>query len=370
MSEENLEAFRELATHLDKLPVGFPATESGIELRVLKHLFSPEQARIATKLGLIPEPLKKIYRKFKKEGLTIEELELKLDEMYNIGLINFFKRFEDNGEVKYYSNAPLVIGMFEYQLNRLTKDFMIDMNKYFDEAFMEEFNKPRIPQLRTIPVEHSLSVEQNIGTYDNLRSIIENCGGSIGIAECVCRQGKDILGEPCRKSDLREVCFSFRGAADAYHERGFARLINKEEAYDILGKSEDAGFVIQPGNSQRPFCICLCCGCCCEVLTNQKKQDQPAQFFATNFYAEVDPVLCTGCGVCESRCNMDAILLVDDISTVDLDRCIGCGVCVPTCVNEAITLEKKEKEIVPPLNTVATYRAIMDKKAELARAEK
>ena len=26
------------------MPIGFPATESGVEIRILKHLFSPEQA--------------------------------------------------------------------------------------------------------------------------------------------------------------------------------------------------------------------------------------------------------------------------------------------------------------------------------------
>jgi hypothetical protein len=33
-------------------------------------------------------------------------------------------------------------------------------------------------------------------------------------------------------------------------------------------------------------------------------------------------------------------------------------------------LFKKEEETLPPKNTLATYMTIMDKKAELARAEK
>lgn len=32
MSKENLDVYRELQEHLDKMPVGFPATESEIEL--------------------------------------------------------------------------------------------------------------------------------------------------------------------------------------------------------------------------------------------------------------------------------------------------------------------------------------------------
>ena len=315
----------------------------------------------------MPDPLKKIFRRVKKSGITIKELENKLDEMFQKGLINYGK----SGEEKYYAAAPLVIGMFEYQLNRLTKEFISDFQQYCEEAFWEqEFNRTKIPQLRTIPIEQSITPEQNISTYDDLRTMIENVGEPIGVQECICRQAKDLLGDPCKKTEIRELCFSFRGAAMVYHEKGLNRLISKEEALNILEKVEEAGLVIQPGNSQRPMCICCCCGCCCEVLNNQKRFKAPAQFFATNYYAEVDDDLCVGCGICEDRCNMDAIEVIDEKSQVNLDRCIGCGVCVPTCPQDAISLKKKEEETVPPVNTAATYKAILDKKAELARMEK
>jgi len=367
MTEKDLEIYRELQEHLDGMPVGFPATESGIELKVLKHLFTPEEAEIAVKLNYMPDPLKKIFRRVKKSGITIEELEKKLDEMFHKGLINYGK----SGEEKYYAAAPLVIGMFEYQLNRLTKEFILDFERYCEETFwQQEFNRTKIPQLRTIPIEQSITLEQNISTYDDLRSMIENIGEPIGVQECICRQVTDLLGHPCKKTDIRELCFSFRTAALIYNEKGLNRLISKEEALEILRRVEEVGLVIQPGNSQRPMCICCCCGCCCEVLNNQKRFEAPAQFFATNYYAEVDADLCVGCGVCEDRCNMDAIEVIDDKSEINLERCIGCGVCVPTCPQDAISLKKKEEETIPPINTVATYKAIMDKKAELARMEK
>lgn len=370
MTIENLNIYQELQKHLDKMPVGFPSTDSGIELRVLKDLFTSKEALIATKLSFMPEPLKKIYRRVKNSGMKIEELEQILDGMYHKGLINFGKRIDENGEEKYYANAPFVIGMFENQLNRLTKEFIADSRQYLEEAFFKEYNKTKIPQLRTIPIEQSIAHEQNIATYDDLRAIIENCGEPIAVAECICRKIQDILGNPCKSTDLREICFSFRNAANTYVDKGLARLITKEEALKILEKVETDGLVIQPGNSQRPMCICCCCGCCCEVLTNQKRFNQPAQFFATNYYAEINPELCVGCGICEDICQMDAISLIDDISTVDRNRCIGCGVCVPKCTSEAIKLQKKEKDTIPPKNTIATYMTIMDKKAELARAEK
>ena len=371
MEQENIDYYRELQKHLDKMPVGYPATESGIEIKILKHLFTPEQAQIALKLNFIAEPLRKIYKRLKKRGFSSEELEKKLDDMYFKGLINRGVVKEEEGEVKYYGSAPLAIGMFEYQLNRLTPEFYKDVHQYFHEAFFsEEYNRTGVPQLRVIPLDQAINYEQTIAQYDALKAVIDNIGEPIAVMECICRKGADLIGDPCTKTKLRESCFVFRTAAKMSIEKGLAREITKEEALKILEKAEEDGLVLQPGNSQRPMNICTCCGCCCGVLTSQKLLPELSHFFATNFYAEVDPDLCVGCGICEDRCNLDAINIEDDISQVDKGRCIGCGVCVPTCTSEAMKLFKKEEETLPPKNTYSTYVKIMDKKAELARAAK
>ena len=368
MDENNLDVYQKLREHLDKLPIGFPETESGVEMRILKHLFTPEQAEIALSLGFYPDNLKKLGRKLKK--YSKEELEKRLDEMYFNGLINRGIRNEEGVDVKYYTLTQLAVGMYEYQLNRLTPDFFKDVEQYFEEGFLDEFNKTRIPQIRTIPIEQTVEHEQAIASYDDLKSVIETIGGPIAVATCICRKGTDLIGDPCKKTDLRESCFSFRTAAKVYIEKGLGREISKEEAIKILEKAQEDGLVLQPGNSQRPMNICTCCGCCCGVLSHQNKLEEPAQFFASNFYAKVNPEECIGCGTCEERCNMDAVHVEDAIAVVNLARCIGCGACVPTCTSEAIKLYKKQEEIVPPKNTIETYLSIMDKKAELARAEK
>jgi ferredoxin len=369
MSQQNLDIYRKLQRHLDSMPVGYPETESGVEIKLLKHLFSRQQAVIATKLGFIAQPLHKIYRKVRKDGISIEDLEKLLDKMYFDGLINRGVQEENGKEIKYYANAPLAIGFFEYQLNNLNEEFIELIDQYFEEAFMEEYNCSGIPQLRTIPIEQAIEPEAGVTTYDNFRQVIEECGEPIAVAECICRKEKDLIGDSCKQTDLREICFSFRTAAETYVEKGLGRFISKQEAIDLLKQAEKEGLVLQLGNSQRPMCICCCCGCCCGILTHQKSYNSPAKFFATNFYAQTDPDLCIGCGMCVDRCQMDAITLEDQISNINMERCIGCGVCVPTCPEEAIALIKKEDEIVPPKNTVATYQAIMHGKAKKARIE-
>ena len=371
MIEEEIDIYRELQKHLDKMPVGYPATESGIEIKILKQLFTPEQVKISLKLNFMADPLRKIYRRLKKEGFTLEELEEKLDKMYFDGLINRGIVNEGESEIKYYGSAPYVIGFFEYQLNRLTPEFFKDSHQYTHETyFKEEYNKTGIPQLRVIPLEQTVDYEQSIAQYDDLKALIDIAGEPIAVMECICRKGADLIEEPCKKTKLIESCFVFRGGAKSFIEKGLAREISKEEALKLLEKAEEDGLVLQPGNSQKPMNICTCCGCCCGVLSSQKQLPELAQFFATNYYAEVDSELCVGCGICEDRCNVDAIQIEDNISEVNRARCIGCGVCVPTCTSEAISLIKKAEETLPPKNTLSIYTSIMDKKAELARAEK
>ena len=55
MSDESV--YRQLQLDLDRMPVGFPATDSGVEIRVLRQLFTPLEARAALCLGMLLEPL-------------------------------------------------------------------------------------------------------------------------------------------------------------------------------------------------------------------------------------------------------------------------------------------------------------------------
>ena len=55
MSTESDNIYLKLRKHLDTHPVGYPETKSGVEIRILKHLFSPKEAKIALKLNILPQ---------------------------------------------------------------------------------------------------------------------------------------------------------------------------------------------------------------------------------------------------------------------------------------------------------------------------
>lgn len=367
MDTEN-QVYRDLQKHLDTAPVGFPAAASGADIRFLKHFFTPEEAKIATQLSNIKlEPIKRIYKRVKKSAMSmsIEELQRVLAEMMRKGTILAYK--EGYKETHYKNAGVSAGGIYDFQVDRFTKDLIKDFHQYHAEAFVraETTGTLRVPQLRTIPVEKSVPLpdKYQISTYDNVRHLVENAPGPLAVANCACRQTKDLQGQSCTYSDIRETCLQI-GADHArqYVNMGIGRYITKEEAFEILEKAQEAGFILQPENSQQPEAICICCGDCCGLLRAALKSPRPADLYATNYYVEVNPELCTGCQTCVKRCQLEARVMVNGVSTVNLDRCIGCGNCVVTCESGATQLRKKEEELVPPKDKDATYMRIMSRK--------
>jgi Fe-S-cluster-containing hydrogenase component 2 len=211
------------------------------------------------------------------------------------------------------------------------------------------------PQLRTVPINEPISFERVVGRYDDIRAFVRASPGPFAVMNCICQQGKDLVGQPCKQTHDREHCLTLGKAAESTVGRGAARFITKEETLAFLDRADREGLVVEPQNTQNPIFICCCCGCCCGVLTTAKKLPNPASFFATNYYAAVDAGVCDGCTVCETRCQMEAIACDDGAAAVKLERCIGCGLCVSACPTGALTLVMKPDAHVPPKDMGRLY---------------
>ena len=355
--------FRELQRHLDSMPVGFPATASGVEIRILKQLFSPEEAKIAVQLPFSPkasESLDSIADRLGMSGSAKERLEQILDGMVSKGLLHFKRE----GDMKFFSSIQWMIGIYEFQVNKLTAGLFFDIVQFSLEAYGGETFSTRIPQLRTIPVEQSFTPEHLVADYDHVKKLVNAAEGPFAVANCVCRQAQDLLGNPCRATSRRETCLGFGEFAQLYIDEGWGRQVSKEELLGIIEQNEKDGLILQPSNSQALEYICSCCGCCCALLLGTKMSRQPVQYHASNYYAEVLPDLCIGCGTCVDKCQMDAITIVDEKSQLNLDRCIGCGVCTVACPSAAITIKQKDEEHIPPRTLEELYDAILKKKSQ------
>ena len=329
--------YQKLARHLDNLPGGFPPTESGVELRILKRLFTPEEAETATHLTLIPEDPRVVARRAR---ITHPEAEQRLEKMAKKGLV--FRMVSKDGQPTYMA-AQYVIGIWEYHVNDLDPELIRDMNEYIPTLFNADIWK-KTPQLRTIPVGRSLTPRLEVMPYEMAEELVRDQKKAL-VAPCICRRECTMAGEGCDKPE--ETCLVFGFGADYYQHNGLGRLIEQQEVLDILKKADKAGLVLQPGNCKKIVNICCCCGCCCGVLRNIRQQPHPASLVSSPFVAAAEPESCNGCGVCEKRCQMDALRLEDEKVVLDVNRCIGCGLCVSTCPTKSLTLARKPEPDQP-----------------------
>ena len=349
----------ELQKQLDKQAVGFPATQSGVEIRILKHFFDPEEASLALHLNYQPQSAQDIHNSIKGTDISLTKVKSTLEEMARKGAIGTMER----NHTEYYFTMPLLVGMVEWN-SRSTPQFRADLGEYMNSGFRKVYGSTRVSQMRTIPVGKSVKVEHHVTTYDDIREIINGTEGPILVARCMCREGAHRRGQPCHTTSRSETCMAFGDWARYFIKYSRGREVTREEALNIMRLNEEDGLVLQPTNYQNIDFVCACCGCCCGILNIQKMMPKPAITWAHNYYASVDTELCTTCGTCVDRCQVNAAKLDENnaYSTINLDRCIGCGNCVVSCPSEALKLVKKEKETVPPEDCTSLYKILAEKK--------
>ena len=359
--EQNDHVYVRLQQHLDRQAVGFPATRSGAEIRILKHIFTPEEAEIVTFLGYRPEPLKTIFAKIQHLLDSPESLEKMLGRIQKKGGIESRTK---NGKM-HYGCSPLVVGMFELQLARLTPEFVKDFNEYTsNRRFGIEFLSTALPQMRTIPVAKSIHPQHRVSTFDEVAALLETAEDPFVIIECICRKKKSMEGKTCQVTERTETCLGTGDIGQALLQCGVGRQIPREEAMSIIEQNQKQGLVLQPSNTEKADFICSCCGCCCGMLGIQKSLPKPLEFWASNFQAGVNTETCKGCGICQKHCQVQAVSVPEPKkpARVDLNRCIGCGVCVAACPTGSIILVKKPTEVRPPKTREELYDIIMAKK--------
>ncbi len=335
------DVYEKLRERLDMFPQGFPRTESGVEMEILQHLFSPEEAEIMLFLRPYPEPVSTVAERMKQDE---KELAEKLYDMSRRGLI---LRFRVSEEEAFYFLAPWVVGIWEFQVKYLNDENITLYEKYHEEGLVPSRKDIKTAGFRVVPVEQEIQDSSEVEPYERVSDIIES-STRFAVADCICRKEAHMFGKGCDK--LLEGCMMFDMAADYYIENGFGREITKEEAKQILAKTEEDGLVHHSSNHLgKKIFICNCCGCCCKAMAYITKHNNPDVIAKSNYYAVVDADECTACETCIERCQVAAIQMEDDIAVIDRAACIGCGLCVSTCPAECISLARKSPEKAVPV---------------------
>lgn len=320
---------------MNKLPNGFPRTPSNVEIRVLKKIFSSEEASLAGQLTGSVESVEAIARRV---GLQTEETEAKLAKMAKRGLLWIDKV----GEKLLFRLAPFVVGIYESQLESMDHELAHLIEEYLANGGAAGIMKPQPALHRVIPAQKAVKSEW-ILPYDDVKAILLS-SKAFRLRDCICRVQQDHIGRKC-DFPLR-TCLSFSSV-----ERSPSQYdISKEEAVALLDKAEEIGLVHTVSNVMKGLgYVCNCCGCCCGILRGINEWGIENSVAHANYYAFIDPDECAGCGICRKRCQVHAILERDGISVVDREKCIGCGLCATGCPNGVAKLEKKpDNEIVNP----------------------
>jgi Pyruvate/2-oxoacid:ferredoxin oxidoreductase delta subunit len=336
------ETFIRLAEALDRLPNGFPHTESGVELRILKKIFSPEEAALAGQLTGTPEPVDIIAA---RAGQPASEASKALFKLVRRGVVWLDKQ---EGKVC-FRLAPFVVGFYEAQVELMDHELAHLVEDYFANGGVQGIMKPQPALHRVVPAQGTVKSEA-ILPYDDVKSILLTAK-AFNVNDCICRVQQDLLGHKC--DFPTKMCLSFSGNERAPRPGD----ITREEAVAVLDKSEQIGLVHTVSNVMEGVgYVCNCCGCCCGILRGITDWGIEKSVVYANYYAVIDAAFCANCGNCIERCQVGAISEGDGVSVVDRARCIGCGLCVSGCPNDVARLVRKpEAEIVHPPKDFAAW---------------
>jgi ferredoxin len=192
--------------------------------------------------------------------------------------------------------------------------------------------------LRTIAIEQAVESRDTVLDIDSARKVFQEAE-IITVVPCACRLQARKAGEghDCPAPDVG-VCMQTNKFARAAVDRGIGEQISSKEALKRITAAEEAGLVhMMRNNVKDDMFMCNCCPCCCTGFRFFKEIGDPFVFAPSRFRVAIDVDECNGCGICEDRCQFDAISM-DEVAEIDLDKCFGCGNCVIKCESEALTL--------------------------------
>lgn len=351
------EVYRALCKTMAKRGGMFPGMDIPEFYELVQELFTTEEAAVANAMPRGFNPAGVIAGDM---GKTEEEIVAILEKMADKGLCTSGKK----GETTVYGGPPFVPGIFEYQFMRGTKterdkklSKLIDNYKAAVGAVRGP-SKETFPTMRVITVDRTIKAGNQIHTYDQVASYIENYE-PLSVSTCYCRHQARLIDENdhCGRPD--DVCMQFGRGAQFVIDRKMGRKITKEEAIEILERAEEAGLVHCSNNRQEIDFLCNCCSCHCVILKNAIAHPKPGLAVNSGFQPVWDIELCTACETCIDRCPMEAIAMgEDEVPEVNLDLCIGCGVCATGCPEEAIQLVERPGAETPPVDQKALKEAI------------
>lgn len=348
--------YRLLQRRLDRNVTGAPDSPSF--MKILRLLFSPDEAQIARQIPTRPLSLKALSRRL---AMPLEQLDEKMTDMARRGLVIDFV----NEDRRYVCLAPVVIGFFEFTFMRTRDELpMAELARLFDQYMTEDSRMQTAVFGKRTQIGRSLVREQALPRDDHTEildweraSHLITSASAVAVSLCACRHKASHLGKACDRP--QENCLSLNHGATTLVRNGLARALTIDEGMRILEECKRTGLAQTGDNVQRRVTyICNCCGCCCGMIQAIKDFDLRGAIVTSNWIMEVDVEKCKGCGACVKACPVEAIDLHGANAGAngkprkravrDATLCLGCGVCHPACKFGAIRMRPRDQRVLTP----------------------
>ena len=127
------------------------------------------------------------------------------------------------------------------RIHRRWPNWLSDISKC-DQLLMRLTERPRTKPLRYVPA--SLSVDPNehaVFPFEMMEQLVQKVH-VIALVDCPCRVTEQLIGEKKCDHPL-ETCIKYDESAEHLIEKGIGKEITKQEALDVIRRSEEAGLV-------------------------------------------------------------------------------------------------------------------------------
>ena len=340
---------------IDWFKLSWPLPEAEELLPLVKARFSPEEAAFLTDM---PHGMTRLGDLAEQKGMDPAELGPKLDGLARRGVV--YRRVVGDRVLYKLNDAFFTFLRSSYWAgseDETTKSLAPLTNKYFLNGFFENWADVHYQGLRTLPIEETIADTRQVLPYEDVVELAKSLDYPT-VSYCPCKQRKNLDSGSDDCEHPGEVCLHFGDLGRYVVENGMGREITHEETLEILREAAKSGLVHGVSNWLDDVdTICNCCKCCCMWLEGHHVLEHPMSLSSSNYRVQNDDEKCKACGLCVSRCPMEALRLEESpeannkrgqVSVATIERCIGCGVCVYTCPVEALTLERREVTEDPP----------------------
>ena len=334
----------------------FGAPQSKTFIDILKFYFEPDEAALAARMAFQPEPEEAIAR---RAGVSLEEASELLTRMSSKMFIIGFQRPDGT---RTFRLKIIAAGDGLYEIPFILREPSPDLERlgdlwdqYFNESLGKEVHSGGIAISRTLPAIKA--PKENVLPFEDAVELVKNAPAPT-IIPCSCRTAFRNCDDPIR------VCIPLSVGTptpredgtpviDPHHFVGDVSRIRPapvDEVVESLKMSADAGLVHLTMNFQdEPWFICNCCPHACALMRGLTTWKGVGAVAPSSFWSVLDEDLCNGCGNCEPRCPVDAIKMVDDLPEISHEMCLGCGQCTFVCAPDALSLQKREDQILIPV---------------------